>query len=113
MIARPAVSSALPGVGIAVALVPPLATIGICLQLREADLAGGALLLFATNLAAIVLSGAVMIFGAGFRPQVADRTSTTAWIGFAAAVALVACRRDPAVGAHPERGRRLAGEPNR
>ena len=89
VIARPAVSSALPGVGIAVALVPPLATIGICLQLREADLAGGALLLFATNLAAIVLSGAVMIFGAGFRPQVADRTSTTAWIGFAAAVALV------------------------
>ena len=36
VIARPAVSSALPGVGIAVALVPPLATIGICLQLGEA-----------------------------------------------------------------------------
>ena len=89
VIARPAVSSALPGVGIAVALVPPLATIGICLQLGEATLANGALLLFATNLAAIVLSGAVMIFGAGFRPQQASRTGATAKVGFVAAVALV------------------------
>ena len=39
VIARPAVSNALPGVGIAVALVPPLATIGICLQLGEGTLA--------------------------------------------------------------------------
>ena len=74
---------------IAVALVPPLATIGICLELGEATLANGALLLFATNLAAIVLSGAVMIFAAGFRPQQASRTGATARIGFVAAVALV------------------------
>lgn len=86
VIARPAVSSALPGVGIAVALVPPLATIGICLQLGEEHLANGALLLFSTNLAAIVLSGAVMIAGAGFRPQ---RAGATTWIGFVAAVVLV------------------------
>jgi uncharacterized hydrophobic protein (TIGR00271 family) len=90
VIARPAVSSALPGVGIAVALVPPLAVIGICLQLREGHLARGALLLFATNLAAIVLSGAVMIAGAGFRPRrTADTTGATAWIGFIGAVVLV------------------------
>lgn len=89
VIARPEVSSALPGVGIAVALVPPLATIGICLQLGEEHLANGALLLFATNLAAIVLSGAVMIAGAGFRPQRSGHTGATAWIGFAGAVALV------------------------
>ncbi len=85
VIARPVISSALPGVGIAVALVPPLATIGICVQIGEGHLANGALLLFSTNLAAIVLSGAVMIAGAGFRPQ---RTGTT-WIGLVAAVALV------------------------
>jgi uncharacterized hydrophobic protein (TIGR00271 family) len=89
VIARPEVSSALPGVGIAVALVPPLATIGICLQLGEEHLANGALLLFATNLAAIILAGAVMIFGAGFRPQRASHTGTTARVGFLAAVALV------------------------
>lgn len=89
VIARPAVSSALPGVGIAVALVPPLATVGICLQLGDGTLARGAVLLFATNLAAIVLSGAVMILAAGFRPQRAGRTSLTARLGFVAAVALV------------------------
>jgi uncharacterized hydrophobic protein (TIGR00271 family) len=97
VIARPEVSSALPGVGIAVALVPPLATIGICLQLGEEHLANGALLLFATNLAAIILSGAVMIFGAGFRPQQSARTGATAWIGFVAAVALVALVAVPLV----------------
>ncbi len=89
VIARPAVSNALPGVGIAVALVPPLATVGICLQLGDPSLARGAVLLFATNLAAIVLSGAVMILAAGYRPQRAGRTGTTARIGFVAAVALV------------------------
>ncbi len=90
VIARPEVSSALPGVGIAVALVPPLATVGICLQLSRGDLARGALLLFATNLAAIVLSGAVMILGAGYRPAAAARSGTAAWVGLAGAVALVA-----------------------
>jgi uncharacterized membrane protein len=90
VIARPAVSNALPGVGIAVALVPPLATIGICLQLGEPHLANGALLLFATNLAAIVLAGAVMIAAAGFRPRRRPGTGRVAWVGFAAAVVLVA-----------------------
>ena len=85
VIARPAVSSALPGVGIAVALVPPLAVIGICLQLGERHLANGALLLFSTNLAAIVLAGALMIVGAGFRPH----RSRSTWIGFTIAVVLV------------------------
>jgi uncharacterized hydrophobic protein (TIGR00271 family) len=89
VIARPEVSSALPGVGIAVALVPPLATIGICIELGEGDLAEGALLLFATNLAAIVLAGAVMILGAGFRPHLAENTGTTARIGFVGAVLLI------------------------
>jgi len=89
VIARPEVSGALPGVGIAVALVPPLAVIGICLQLGEEILARGALLLFATNLAAIVLSGAVMIAGAGFRRRKTHGTGATVWIGFIAAVALV------------------------
>ncbi len=89
VIARPEVSSALPGVGIAVALVPPLSTVGICLQLGLGDQASGAFLLFATNLAAIVLSGAVLIFGAGFRPRASEQTGRTAWFGFVGAVLLV------------------------
>ena len=89
VIARPAVSSALPGVGIAVALVPPLATVGICLELGQGSLARGAALLFATNLAAIVLAGAVMIAGAGFRPQRSEGTGKTAWIGFVVTVVIV------------------------
>ena len=47
-------------------LVPPLATVGLCLQLGRFDDAGGALLLFLTNFAAIVVIACVVfvIFGA-------------------------------------------------
>jgi uncharacterized hydrophobic protein (TIGR00271 family) len=48
-------NDALPGVAIAVSLVPPLATAGICLKLGRLDDAAGALLLFGTNLVAIIL----------------------------------------------------------
>jgi uncharacterized hydrophobic protein (TIGR00271 family) len=89
VIARPSVSSALPGVGIAVALVPPLTTVGLCLRFGETALASGAVLLFATNLAAIVLSGALMILGAGFRPQASHGAGRMARLGLAAAVVLV------------------------
>jgi uncharacterized hydrophobic protein (TIGR00271 family) len=51
--------AALPGAAIAVALIPPLATVGISLELGRADLAGGAMLLFLTNLAGIVLAASV------------------------------------------------------
>ena len=63
---RSEASSALPGVGIAVALVPPLATVGMCLGIGEADLAAGATLLFATNLVAIILAAGVVFLLAGF-----------------------------------------------
>jgi uncharacterized hydrophobic protein (TIGR00271 family) len=63
---RPAASGALPGVGIAVALVPPLATVGMTLGLGELDLALGAFLLFVTNLVAIVLAAGLVLVGAGF-----------------------------------------------
>jgi len=58
----------LPGVAIAAALVPPLATVGIGLAMGDLGVAGGALLLFATNLIAIVLAGAVTLLLLGFRP---------------------------------------------
>ena len=63
---RTEASGALPGVGIAVALVPPLATIGIAIGLGDWGLAWGALLLFATNLVAIVLAAGAVLVAAGF-----------------------------------------------
>ena len=59
-------SSALPGVGIAVALVPPLAAVGIAWNAGRSHEAVGAALLFATNLAAITLAGGLTFVFAGF-----------------------------------------------
>jgi uncharacterized hydrophobic protein (TIGR00271 family) len=64
--ARRTGNDALPGVAIAVALVPPLATVGICLELGRPDDAAGALLLFLTNFSAIVVVACAVfvLFGA-------------------------------------------------
>lgn len=62
------VSAALPGVAVAVALVPPLATVGITLEAGKADLVAGATLLYATNLAAIVFAGVMVFVATGFVP---------------------------------------------
>ena len=67
-VARADVAAALPGVAIAAALVPPLGVIGIGLSMGELGVAGGATLLFATNLVAIALSGAITFLLLGFRP---------------------------------------------
>ncbi len=67
-VSRKDVSAALPGVAIAAALVPPLGVIGIGLAMRRAEVAGGGLLLFSTNLVAITLAGAVNFLFLGFRP---------------------------------------------
>jgi uncharacterized hydrophobic protein (TIGR00271 family) len=61
--------SSLPGVAIAVALVPPLATVGVTFRLGATDLALGALLLYTTNLIAIVLSASIVMLMSGFVPD--------------------------------------------
>ena len=61
-ISRRDVSDTLPGVAIAVSLVPPLANSGILFALGEPRLASGSLLLFGTNYVAILLTGA-LVFG--------------------------------------------------
>lgn len=66
-LARQDVSDTLPGVAIAVSLVPPLANAGILLALGEAGLASGSLLLFGTNHMAILLAGALVFAVMGFR----------------------------------------------
>lgn len=82
---------ALPGVAIAVALVPPLSAIGMMVELGEPELAGDALLLYLTNLAGIVFAGALVLLAAGWRPWTDDgRLPRRAKIGLASAAAMVA-----------------------
>ena len=58
---RRRIADALPGVAIAVALVPPLSVVGIGLALRNTSLAFGASVLFITNLTGIIFSGVVIL----------------------------------------------------
>ena len=62
------IGGSLPGVAIAVALVPPLATAGVSLHVGTTDMTLGALLLYVTNLVAIVLSAIVVMIASGFVP---------------------------------------------
>jgi uncharacterized hydrophobic protein (TIGR00271 family) len=68
-LSRREVSASLPGVAIAAALVPPLAVIGIGLASRRGPVAGGASLLFLTNLVSIVAAGGLVFLWLGFRPH--------------------------------------------
>jgi uncharacterized hydrophobic protein (TIGR00271 family) len=65
---RDQASDALPGVAVAVALVPPLAVVGVSMQLTEWQMALGALLLFLANVAGIVASASLTFIAAGFVP---------------------------------------------
>lgn len=91
--ARPDVSSSLPGVAIAVALVPPLAVVGITARAGENDLALGALLLYGTNLAAIITVSTVVFIVTGFVPggrlrDMAPRVLAGGLLGLAVIVVL-------------------------
>ena len=89
-VSRKEVASALPGVAIAAALVPPLAVVGYGIGSIQFDLAAGALLLFVTNLAAIILAGAVTFLSLGFRPPTrAERGEQTRYGLRMALVAMV------------------------
>jgi uncharacterized hydrophobic protein (TIGR00271 family) len=73
---RPGLLAALPGVAIAAALVPPIATAGLALSLGELNLAVGALVLFTVNMVAIVLATVVTFWVVGLR-----RVGTTSrWV---------------------------------
>ena len=62
---RPNLISALPGVASAAALVPPIATSGLSLAMGDFPLFGGSMLLFATNIVAIILGTAIMLMFPG------------------------------------------------
>ncbi|MDN4476332.1 DUF389 domain-containing protein [Demequina sp. SYSU T00192] len=68
------VASGIAGVAIAVALVPPLAVVGVSLSGERWADAGGAFLLFLTNFVAIVLAACVVFVATGFaQPRVLRR----------------------------------------
>ena len=65
-------SAALPGVAIATALMPPICTVGIGVALQRWDVAGGAFLLFITNVVTIAFAAAFVFFLRGFNPYPLD-----------------------------------------
>ena len=77
---------ALAGAAVAVALVPPLAVVGMSLAAGEIALARGAGFLFLANVTGITLSGALTFVVSGFvpgRPLAAARWPTFRWIAVA------------------------------
>ena len=87
------VASALPGVAIAVALVPPLATAGLAAIAGDQRVTLGALLLFITNLTAIVSAVALIFLWVGFHPNIGQeiraRTFRGGLLGTAVLLVLV------------------------
>ena len=68
-LARRDVAAVLPGVAIAISLVPPLAVVGVCLGQGALNLALGALLLFTSNLLALVLAGTLVFAGLAYQAR--------------------------------------------
>ena len=73
-LARRDVAAVLPGVAIAISLVPPLAVVGVCLGQGSFALALGALVLFASNLLALVLAGTLVFTAVGYTAEARDGT---------------------------------------
>ena len=90
---RDDVADSLPGVAIAISLVPPLCVVGISLSAGEWDAAQGALLLFITNMLAILLAGGGVLAALGLSAaatvELRGRARRNAFIAIAAAVVLV------------------------
>lgn len=78
-LARPNLSGALPGVAIAVALVPPITVTGIAIGNLNYIVAEGAGILFLTNMVAIILGSALVFWGHGLHRSrdttIGDHTS--------------------------------------
>ncbi len=81
-------AGALPGVAIAAALVPPLASVGISFAEGDWRKGLGALLLFATNYITIALAGAFVFGVFGFRPNRTAKSSRSVRLN-SARIALV------------------------
>jgi uncharacterized hydrophobic protein (TIGR00271 family) len=65
-LARKDVSDVMPGVAIAISLVPPLAVVGITAQAGDYDGAFGAFQLFASNMLAMIVAGSILFTAYGY-----------------------------------------------
>jgi uncharacterized hydrophobic protein (TIGR00271 family) len=72
-LARKDVAAVLPGVAIAISLVPPLAVVGVCLGKGDVLLALGAGVLFISNLLAMVLAGSLVYAVLGYAEEAIER----------------------------------------
>jgi uncharacterized hydrophobic protein (TIGR00271 family) len=92
---REDVGDTLPGVAIAISLVPPLTVVGLTLEGGQPGQAWGAMLLFLTNVAAILLTGIVVmaLFGvhrhaADESPSLSRKAAVTVVVAFVAVIAI-------------------------
>ena len=90
--ARRDVAAVLPGVAIAISLVPPLAVVGVCLGQGSVALALGALVLFVSNFVALVLAGTLVFTSAGYAAeagQAKDLSRRRAYLAIATLLVVV------------------------
>lgn len=71
-LARRDLGDVLPGIAIAISLVPPLGVVGVCLGAGAPSLAAGALLLFTSNAVALVIAATVVFTGAGYAAEASE-----------------------------------------
>lgn len=87
------VASALVGVMVAVALLPPTATLGMMLASGQKELAAGAALLLAVNIVSVNLSATLVFLFKGVRPRTwlekRKAQQSAAWIGLFWTAALI------------------------
>jgi uncharacterized hydrophobic protein (TIGR00271 family) len=89
---RADLNDVLPGVAIAISLVPPLVVVGVCLHEATYAQGLGSLLLFLANVGAMVLSGSIVFTLAGYgRAAAVARAGRRTWaiIGVTAAITLL------------------------
>ncbi|GII99814.1 putative hydrophobic protein (TIGR00341 family) [Sediminihabitans luteus] len=65
-LSRKDLGDVLPGIAIAISLVPPLGVVGVCLGSGAPALAAGALLLFLSNVVALVIASTVVFVAASY-----------------------------------------------
>ncbi|MFD3748063.1 DUF389 domain-containing protein [Nocardia sp. NPDC058633] len=91
-ITRRDVGDVLPGVAIAISLVPPLGVVGVCLGSHAPALAGGAFVLFASNVVAMIITSTIVLMVAGYARDADPATVRRgrAYVALGAALVLVA-----------------------
>jgi len=71
-VSYPKVSNSIAGVAVSIALLPPLAVVGIGIANQSWAIFRGSLLLFGANIAAIVFTGIVTLYTLGVKPRRSD-----------------------------------------